>query len=208
VVTQLAQRMEIRGARAGDAPDIARLVLLSAPHFLPAVFGPGIARALEGLAAGQGTLFGHEHALMAEEEGGVRGMLLGYAGQAKGAQDLRTGLALLLLLRSDMVRRLPALLKSQSAVGRIRRDEYYISNVAVYPEHRGRGIGALLVARARDEAGRAGASRMVLDVETDNPDAQRLYQRLGFAVVSETPPLVVAGHAFAFRRMAMPLFPL
>ena len=125
--------MEIRGARAGDAPDIARLMLLSAPHFLPAVFGPGIARALEGLAAGQGTLFGHEHALIAEEEGGVRGMLLGYAGQAKAAQDLRTGLALLLLLRSDMVRRLPALLRSQSAVGRIRRDEYYISNVAVYP---------------------------------------------------------------------------
>jgi len=132
-------------------------------------------------------------------------MLLGYAGQAKGAQDLRTGLALLLLLKSDMVRRLPALLRSQSAVGRMRRDEYYISNVAVYPEHRGRGIGALLVGRARDEAGRAGAARVVLDVETDNPDAERLYRRLGFAVVSETPPLVVAGHAFAFRRMAMPL---
>ncbi len=129
-------------------------------------------------------------------------MLLGYTGAAKAAQDPRTGLALLGLLRVDMIRRLPALLKMQSTIGRIGRNEYYISNVAVYPHHRRSGIGAQLVARARQEAGRAGAEALVLDVETDNPDAQRLYERLGFRVVSQTPALVLRGHAFSFRRMA------
>jgi ribosomal protein S18 acetylase RimI-like enzyme len=195
----------IRPAQSSDAPHIARLVLLSAETFLPAVFGPGIAKAVEEMAAGRGTLFSHEHAWVAEGEGDVRGMLLGYAGAAKAAQDPRTGLGLLSVLRADMIRRLPALLKMQSTIGRIGRNQYYISNVAVYPRHRGSGIGALLIARARQEAGSAGLADMVLDVETDNPDAQRLYERLGFRVTRETPALVLGGHAFAFRRMALSL---
>jgi hypothetical protein len=123
----------IRGARPTDASHIGRLVFLSATTFLPAVFGPGIEHAVEEMAAGRGTLFSHEHAWIAEEEGTACGMLLGYHGAVRGAQDPRTGLVLLGLLRTDMVRRLPALLKMQSTIGRIGRNEFYISNVAVYP---------------------------------------------------------------------------
>jgi ribosomal protein S18 acetylase RimI-like enzyme len=61
----------------------------------------------------------------------------------------------------------------------------------------------LLIARARKEASLAGAASVVLDVETDNPGAQRLYEKLGFRVKSETPAFALAGHAFAFRRMAV-----
>jgi len=193
----------IRCARPSDAPHITRLVLFSAPTFLPAVFGPGIDRAVEEMAAGQGTLFSHEHAVIAEEAGTVRGMLLAYSGVVKAAQDPRTGLALLGVLRTGMIRRLPRLLKLQSTIGRIGKNEYYISNVAVYPEQRGRGIGSLLIARASDEAQKSAIVRLVLDVETENPDAQRLYERLGFRVVNESRPFVIEDHTFAFRRMAL-----
>jgi ribosomal protein S18 acetylase RimI-like enzyme len=157
------------------------------------------------MAAGVGTLFSYEHAWIAEREGNIRGMLLGYTGAEKAIQDPRTGFALLGFLRGDMIRRLPALLKMQSTIGRIGRNEFYISNVAVYQHHRRSGIGAQLVAWARKEAARGGAAALVLDVETDNPDAQRLYERLGFRVVNQTPALVLGGHAFSFRRMAWPL---
>jgi ribosomal protein S18 acetylase RimI-like enzyme len=198
----MSRMITIRCARPSDALHITRLVLFSAPTFLPAVFGPGIDKAIEEMAAGQGTLFSYEHAVIAEQDGAVRGMLLAYSGVVKAAQDPRTGLALLGALRTGMIRRLPRLLKLQSAIGRIGKDEYYISNVAVYPEQRGRGIGSLLIARASDEARKA-AIRLVLDVETDNPAAQRLYERIGFRVVSETRPFVIEDHAFAFRRMAL-----
>jgi ribosomal protein S18 acetylase RimI-like enzyme len=184
---------------------MARLVLLSAAELLPAVFGPGIGRAVEDMAAGRGTLFSHEHAWVAEEGGEVRGMLLGYPGAVKAAQDPRTGLALLVHLRAEMIHRLPSLLRMQSAIGHVGRDEFYVSNVAVYPQHRGRGIGSLLVGRAREAARLAGISSLVLDVETDNPDAQRLYERLGFRVTSQTPDLIIRRRVFAFRRMRLPM---
>ena len=192
----------VRRSVAADASDIARLVLLSAEHFMTAVFGPGIAHALEEMAAGRGTLFSHEHAWIAEEEGQVRGMILCYSGAVKAWQDPRTGLALLRLLGMDMIRRLGTLLSMQSSIGRIGRDEYYISNVAVFPGHRGKGIGARLIECAAGEAALAGARAVVLDVETDNPDARRLYERLGFLCARETPPVVLGGRTFAFARMS------
>ena len=198
-------RIQVRAARPEDAHHVARLVLLSAAELLPGIFGPGIQRALADMAAGRGTLFSHQHAWIAEEDAEVRGMLLGYSGAVKAAQDPRTGLALLGSLRAEMIRRLPNLLRMQSAIGHIGREEYYLSNVAVYPGHQGKGIGSLLVGRARQEAQRAGLSFLVLDVETDNPGAQRLYQRLGFRVVSRTPELVVRGHPFSFLRMCLPM---
>jgi len=203
-----AESVEIRGARPEDAPHIARLVLQSAEHFLPALFGPGISRAIERLAAGRGTLFSHEHAWIAERRGSVLGMLLGYTGAVKRAQDPLTGFALVRLLKLDMLRRLGPLLKMQSTIGRIAGNEYYVSNVAVEPDHRGRGIGARLVARARAEAERSGLRSIVLDVEADNPRAQRLYERLGFRVVSETPAVLLEGQMFALRRLEMRLLPL
>ncbi len=203
--TVAAESVEIRLARPADAPHIARLVLLSAEQFLPALFGQGIIPAVQDMASGRGTLFSHEHAWIADQEGNVRGMLLGYTGALKRAQDPLTGLALLRHLKLDMIRRLGPLLKMQSAIGRIAGDEYYISNVAVYPEHRGRGIGARLIGRARTEAGRSGSRAVVLDVETDNPDAQRLYERLGFRVAGETPVVVLDGHSFSLRRMELAL---
>ena len=205
VMKTTSENMRIREAQPSDASNIGRLVTLSAQTFLPALFGPEIEHAVEEMARGLGTLFSYEHAWIAEEGGTVRGMLLGYTGAIKAAQDLRTGLALLGALRAGLIRRLPALLRTQSTIGVMGRDEFYISNVAVYPAHRGKGIGSLLIERARAEATKTHASRLILDVETDNPGAQRLYQRLGFRVVNESPALVLAGHAFGFRRMALPM---
>jgi ribosomal protein S18 acetylase RimI-like enzyme len=204
-VKSFSGNIRIREAQPSDAPNIGRLLILSAQTFLPALFGPQIDHAVEEMARGLGTLFSYEHAWIAEEGGRVHGMLLGYTGALKAAQDPRTGLALLGALRVGLIRRLPALLRTQSAIGVMGKDEFYISNVAVYPAHRGKGIGSLLIERARAEARKAHATRLILDVETDNPDAQRLYERLGFRVVHESPALVLAGHAFGFRRMALPM---
>lgn len=57
-------------------------------------------------------------------------------------------------------------------------DEIRIVDVALLPEHRGRGIGTALLRARLGEAATAG-KRLTIHVEKHNP-ARRLYERLGF----------------------------
>jgi ribosomal protein S18 acetylase RimI-like enzyme len=192
-------------ASAADAADIASLVLVSAELFLPAVFGPGIEAVVRRLAEGHGTLFSHDHCMVAAVEGRTAAMLLGYTGKEKAAEDPATGWGLLHGLGMGMLGRLGRLLRLQAAIGRLGRDEYYVSNVATYPGFRGKGVGTLLLAGAEKRARESGTEAIVLDVETDNVPAIRLYQRNGYAVRYRTAPLRAEGHEFAFLRMGKPL---
>jgi len=62
-------------------------------------------------------------------------------------------------------------------------DEIRLVEVALLPEHRGRGLGSRLLGELMDEA-RAAGKRLTIHVETFNP-AMRLYERLGFRPISE-----------------------
>ena len=62
-------------------------------------------------------------------------------------------------------------------------EEIRIIDIALLPEHRGRGIGTELLRALLDEAAEAG-KRLSIHVELNNP-ARRLYERLGFAPVEE-----------------------
>lgn len=63
---------------------------------------------------------------------------------------------------------------------RVGRQRANIQNVGVTPLHRGRGVGALLVANALTGLQQVGVSRVLLEVTAKNNPAVRLYQRLGF----------------------------
>jgi ribosomal-protein-alanine N-acetyltransferase len=62
-------------------------------------------------------------------------------------------------------------------------DEAEIANVAVDPEARGHGLGALLLDFALVEAERRGAASVFLEVRESNTAARRLYASRGFAGV-------------------------
>ena len=59
-------------------------------------------------------------------------------------------------------------------------DEYYISNLAVHENYRGRGIGVELLAKAEEIAKINGYKKLSLLVELDNSNAQRIYEKYGF----------------------------
>jgi ribosomal-protein-alanine N-acetyltransferase len=63
---------------------------------------------------------------------------------------------------------------------RLVSDELQINNVAVRPEHRGRGFGRALVESTLNHARSAGARTVLLEVRRSNLAARRLYQALGF----------------------------
>ncbi len=58
-----------------------------------------------------------------------------------------------------------------------------IQTIAVAPVARGRGLGRTLMQALIGEARKRGAREVFLEVRADNPSAQRLYERLGFAEV-------------------------
>lgn len=59
-------------------------------------------------------------------------------------------------------------------------DEGEITNVAVAPKRRQRGIGELLIREMKKEAANHAVSRIVLEVRVSNHSAIRLYERSGF----------------------------
>ncbi|WP_263621562.1 ribosomal protein S18-alanine N-acetyltransferase [Rossellomorea aquimaris] len=59
-------------------------------------------------------------------------------------------------------------------------DEAHITNVAVLPDYRGKGIGEALMKRIMEIAREVGANVMTLEVRVSNKAAQGLYRKLGF----------------------------
>jgi len=62
-------------------------------------------------------------------------------------------------------------------------EEAQVTNIALPPVQRGRGLGKALMARLMRAAAARGAERMTLEVRPSNTPALRLYEGLGFAAV-------------------------
>ena len=70
---------------------------------------------------------------------------------------------------------------------RLVADELQVNNVAVRPEHRGKGYGRALVQSALGHGRAAGALTALLEVRRSNLAARCLYLSLGFVPVGERP---------------------
>ena len=63
-------------------------------------------------------------------------------------------------------------------------DEAHISNIAIHPDYRKRGLAKTLLIHLLEEAIAKGASKATLEVRRSNIAAQRLYGAFGFKVVT------------------------
>lgn len=81
----------------------------------------------------------------------------------------------------------------------------YIQTVAVHETWRGRGIGSELIAFAERRIFRE-KPNVFICASSFNPDAQRLYERLGYQVVGELTDYFVRGHSeILLRKTTGPL---
>lgn len=199
------KNINLRSGVPQDAEHFKVLAVYTAPHFIPALFAPDHDRVLKQMFFSTGNMFSHRHAQFIEVDGRVAGMLLGYSGKVKKKEITGTAIALLKIWGPSFFLRLYRLLKSQKVVGNATAHEFYISNVATYPEFRSMGLGRRLIAEAERKAISSGCRRISLDVETDNEKARSLYERLGLSIVKQTPPLKIGDKSFEFFRMSKPL---
>jgi ribosomal protein S18 acetylase RimI-like enzyme len=88
-----------------------------------------------------------------------------------------------------------------------KKDEFYISHIAVHPNYRRHGIAHELMAWAESLAKQNGLKKCSLVVDIDNTAAFTLYQSLGYQVVEtdETPHLERQFHTRGHRRMVKDL---
>ncbi|MGO0123506.1 ribosomal protein S18-alanine N-acetyltransferase [Desulfothermobacter acidiphilus] len=59
-------------------------------------------------------------------------------------------------------------------------DEGHVTNIAVHPDHRLRGVGRAILAELIRRARSKGLTRMILEVRPSNAVARHLYRSLGF----------------------------
>ncbi|MEA3431383.1 MAG: N-acetyltransferase [candidate division WOR-3 bacterium] len=190
-----------RKGRAEDAQDFSSLVLLSAPTFLPSLFGSNTAEVMKNLFQQPGNLFSFEHSYFIEVNGKRAGMVLGYNWKQKQWGEMHTGLLLIKYLKWSFSARFFDLLKVGNMLGKIGKNKYYLSNIAVYPKFRGLGLGKKLLFEIEREARKTGCNKIVLDVEVTNVRAIKLYERLGYTIERRTPSFKISKETFEFFRM-------
>lgn len=65
-------------------------------------------------------------------------------------------------------------------------DSWYVNVLACYPEHRGQGLGGLLLDLAEEVAQDEGLIKTSLIVASNNTNARRLYERKGYREAAKT----------------------
>lgn len=116
-------------------------------------------------------------------------------------QELRIPFSRILVIR-------PASGKDEPIVGYLCRwfvaDEIHVLNVAVHPRHRGRGIGAILLAEALQEARAGRAEAVTLEVRRSNEAARRLYAAFDFEEVGVRRNYYGRGEDALIMRLVLP----
>lgn len=181
--------LRLRPARVADAARAVPLIYSAGPEGFDYVFSHGRHHASDYLhyafTDGAG-MFGHRNHIVAELDGEVAGIGAFYSGMEYNA--LSQG-SLRQILRFYHWRCLPVLrcaLRTTRWMPPPGRHTLYVANLGVAPALRGRGIGACLLQAQMTQARAAGKRKLALDVAENNPDAQRLYERLGLRVIRES----------------------
>jgi len=141
---------------------------------------------LRAVVAQPGHAWSVERARIAEIDGSMVGVLLGAPATTpmpEGSLGLAWGWTRLRLRAVSLSGR--AFLNFMSKHG---PGEWYITAIAVTPEARGKGAGAVLLEAAISRARDAGASSVTLDVDDTNVGARRLYARYSFEVTGASAP--------------------
>lgn len=165
-----------RRARVEDCGEIAALYSVSsdgvADYIWRKLAGPGEEplQVGERRYAREDTVFSYRNCVVAERNGEVIGMLVAFPMEPEpgGGEP-----------EEDPVLAPYAELE--------RPGSYYVCGMALFPEHRGRGLGARMLGLAREEARRRGLAEMGLIVFEQNAGAKRLYERHGFREIDRRP---------------------
>lgn len=125
--------------------------------------------------------YGHEHIYLAEDENGnIQGVLVGFRGDEIGfvqeAKIFKATMPYKDFLKLTFIKPVYDRLTASS----IQEDDFYIGNLVVSANLRGKGIGSKIIEQSFELAREKGCKRVLLDVIFENHGAKKLYERIGF----------------------------
>jgi len=177
--------LSIRPATPEDAELAARLMYLSMGELADYLYG-GVHMPVEEILAGfyvmENNRYSWSIADVAEWDGQPAGILTSFPGQEFARRELAIGAGLLKLCNFFELLRLSLRALSIANGRETYRDEYYLANMGVLPEFQGRGIGSSLLKHAEQKARESDLAKCSLIVDTENPNAKRLYERFGYQI--------------------------
>jgi ribosomal protein S18 acetylase RimI-like enzyme len=183
----MTQTVTIRPATPADSNLVSGLIYLTMGFEADWLFGqeeghPTL-QVLAHLYLRNENRLSHTLVHLAERDGQALGLLLAYPGRLLSRLNWLTGWCLLSILGLPATIRLARI---QSAYGDLKEaaaDEFYISNLAVFPEFQGQGIGSRLMAYAEELACASGLHKSSLIVAFGHKNACHLYEQLGYKII-------------------------
>lgn len=195
--TKRHEAVMLRPARTGDARGLARLIMLAGggvPEVMwerDALPGESVLDVGARRLRRQDATFGYRSATVAEIEGALVGMLLGYRQRDATPEAIAEVDALPAFVR-------PLVLLELEAPG-----SFYVSILAVEAEWQGLGVGELLLRQAEARARRAGCTELSLQVYSDNARAIDFYRRQHFVWRAERATVPYPGARYGDRAILL-----
>ncbi|MBN1859144.1 GNAT family N-acetyltransferase [Candidatus Bipolaricaulota bacterium] len=131
----------------------------------------------------------YEHTVFAEIDGTIVGMASGYTEE----QHRRSSTQPLKQVAGELALRMRCMFVLASPILRFlhtyEEGDFYIQFLAVDQAYRGKGIGSALIQEMENRARSNRSEHLAIDVAARNTVARRLYEHLGFAVISQWPKI-------------------
>lgn len=178
----MQNNITLRPGRPEDAPQIARLIITAMTdeccrHFYGEQHTTDdFLRLMTRLVSGRNTQYSYENTICATDgDGRIVGISVSYDGSR--LYELRQAFIDGALQEFG--------LDHSGMSPETQAGELYLDSLAVLPEYRGQGIATLLLEATVEKARRTGAGPLGLLVDKGNPNAERLYNKVGFRYVGD-----------------------
>lgn len=185
--------------------EFARFAELSAPDYFPALMGPRIEEALEYIYTKKGSIFGYDKAYFAKDGKELIGAASVYDHEDKRGSTFSMAIYFFQSMGLSTFGQAAPLLKADFKMARTKPNQTYFCNFGVDPDHRCKGAGSAILNRAIEDARKKGKTHMVLDVETWNKRAMKLYKRTGFEKDGNMFKIRIRGVDYKFYRLVKEL---
>ena len=138
------------------------------------------------------TSFSHEHIhVVSDEDENLLGILVSFCGREISIWNDFKAYFRILNFYDFFKYMIKGTLINELLTASVGKNDYYLSNIAVDPQFRGKGIGTYILENAFKLAEKKRCRRVILDVTLNNVGASRLYERVGFKVYGKKNPKII-----------------
>ncbi|GIN62546.1 N-acetyltransferase [Robertmurraya siralis] len=185
----IPKKLKFRQASKKDVNEVVELIHLAIGDIAEQLTGQTkvetIRKTLTNFFCEKNNRVSYQNVLIADIFNEIAGIIVTYS----GADALQLDMPLLERLRRK-ARNQNIFFDQEADVG-----DLYIDTLSVSPKFQGCGIGTELLLKAEESALQKGYDRISLNVAKDNPNAKKLYNRIGYQKDKE---IQINGHTYDY----------